>query len=177
MEGFERVMLPARPAVDIVRQHGQPHYIKIDIEHFDGPILRALFAAGIRPPYISAEAHDAEGFCALVALGGYTGFKLVDGDIVDKQYSNVAVDVGGRSEKYAFPYDSAGPFGEEVLGPWMNRDDFLRFLAFEGYGWKDVHATTLHDPKGGDRVTLTRYLLSRRFLLRLARLARWKLRG
>ena len=76
---FDRVVLPAVAVVDLIARFGAPHYIKIDIEHYDEAILRALFAANIRPPFISAESHSFEVFAALVALGGYRAFKLVDG--------------------------------------------------------------------------------------------------
>ncbi|SDB18623.1 hypothetical protein SAMN05660653_00921 [Desulfonatronum thiosulfatophilum] len=42
---------------------------------------------------------------------------------------------------YSFPLHSAGPFGNDVDGAWMNASTFLRVLALEGLGWKDIHAT------------------------------------
>lgn len=143
---FERVQLPSAPIIDIVKERGTPHYIKIDVEHHDAAILRSLFEAGIRPPYISAESHSAEVFSLLVSLGHYDSFKLIDGGTVSWVYANrrVVNDSDGVTVRYSFPAHSAGPFGEDIDGEWMTADNFLRLLALEGLGWKDVHATTCH---------------------------------
>jgi FkbM family methyltransferase len=75
-EKYDRIQLRARPASEIVAQYGAPHYIKIDIEHSDAEILAELFAADLRPPYISAESHSIRVLAELVAGGGYRQFKL-----------------------------------------------------------------------------------------------------
>ncbi len=140
---FEHVRLPSTSILDIVAARGAPFYVKIDVEHYDAAILRSLFDAGIRPPYISAESHNADVFALLVSLGRYDSFKLVDGDTVSSVYSDRKV--FNDSEKalipYSFPAHSAGPFGDDVDGEWMNADNFLLLLAVEGLGWKDIHAT------------------------------------
>lgn len=138
---FDKVLLPSRSVLDIVKQHGEPHYIKIDIEHYDEKILRALFENGICPPFISAESHSIEVFALLLALGRYRSFKLVDGRTVADKYKRHVIQVNGESTEYTFPAHSAGPFGEDVLGPWMTANDFFTRLAQEGLGWKDIHAT------------------------------------
>lgn len=140
---FDKVILPSKNISDIVRAHGDPYYVKIDIEHYDAQILRALFAAGVVPPYISAESHSVEVFAVLVALGGYDAFKMVDGHTVSQVYANrrIARDGQGAAVTYSFPYHSAGPFGDDVDGPWLTASNFLRVLALEGLGWKDIHAT------------------------------------
>ncbi len=140
---FDKVELPSKNVCDIIRSHGEPHYIKIDIEHYDAAILRALFSAGIMPPFISAESHSIEVFALLLLQGRYNAFKLVDGRTVRKVYRNrlITSETQGDPIQYSFPYHSAGPFGDDVDGPWMVADDFVRVLAIEGLGWKDIHAT------------------------------------
>jgi hypothetical protein len=68
----------------------------------------------------------------------------------------------GQQILYSFPFHSAGPFGNDVDGAWMTGDNFLRVLALEGLGWKDIHATNtaVADPLTflGDRVWLRRCL-------------------
>lgn len=145
-EQFDRISVPAVNVVELVRRHGAPHYIKIDIEHYDQAILRALFANGIRPPYISAESHSIEVFALLVALGGYEAFKLVDGRSVPRRYKNALVRTESGETRYDFPEHSAGPFGADVAGPWMTRDNFFRVLAFAGLGWRDIHASRVDAP-------------------------------
>jgi FkbM family methyltransferase len=140
---FEKVLLPSRNVADIIRNYGSPHYVKIDIEGYDAHVLRGLFAAGIFPSFISAESHSIDVFALLVAQGRYSAFKLVDGPSVSHVYRNRRVTSGTQGEqiRYSFPYHSAGPFGDDIDGPWVTADDFLRVLAFEGLGWKDIHAS------------------------------------
>lgn len=141
VDEFTEVTLPSATAVSIIERYGPPYYVKIDIEYYDGPVLQDLFSHNIFPPYISAESHDVSVFATLVTLGGYDAFKLVDGDSVARVYKDRHLHTDGGVICYSFPDHSAGPFGEDVDGPWMTANAFLRVLAFEGMGWKDVHAT------------------------------------
>ena len=146
IQQFDCVRLPQQSPSSIIAKHGDPLYVKIDVEHFDAPILRHLFTHNIRPPFISAESHSIEVFALLVSLGGYNSFKLIDGGTISEKFANHPV-VGGTA--YSFPYHSAGPFGEDLPGQWMTADHFVHLLAFEGVGWKDIHATNrfVADPK------------------------------
>ncbi|MDB5452908.1 MAG: methyltransferase, partial [Caulobacteraceae bacterium] len=146
---FERVLLASRNVTELIRAHGDPHYIKIDLEHYDQVILRELFASGIFPPYISAESHSIDVFALMVALGNYGSFKLVDGKNIPIKYSNVKIDSTSGVSDYSFPAHSAGPFGEDIAGPWMTKDNFFRLLSFAGLGWKDIHASRVDDPDPG----------------------------
>ena len=130
--------------MDIVREHGTPYYIKIDVEGYDQVLLAALFSEGIRPPYISAETHSVEVFAVLVALGHYDAFKIVIGQTVHEVYQDVQI--GGEETAYSFPYHSAGPFGNDVKGYWETANTFLRTLAEAGLGWADIHASAVDAP-------------------------------
>ena len=141
LDAFREVCLPCATAASIIEKYGPPLYVKIDIEHYDGPILRDLLTHSIFPPYISAESHDMSVFAMLVAFGGYNAFKLVDGRSVPQVYSRRNLAANGGNVSYSFPPHSAGPFGEDIDGQWMTAKAFLKVLAFEGLGWKDVHAT------------------------------------
>ena len=137
---YHPIQLPAVTPVDVVRAYGLPHYIKIDVETYDEAILANLFAAGIRPPYISAESHSVDVFASLVAVGGYRRFKLVDGGTVPDRYLNHVVDTPTGQSIHSFPYHSAGPFGEDIPGDWLGPNDFFYHLASQRLGWKDIHA-------------------------------------
>lgn len=140
---FEEVLLPSKKVTQIIKEHGAPYYIKIDIEHYDAEILRALSNSNIYPPFISAESHSVDVFCMLVNMG-YMAFKLVDGHTVSEIYVDRIIP-GAQGGTYSFPYHSAGPFGNDINGKWMTADNFFRLLAFVGLGWKDIHAS-LHEP-------------------------------
>jgi hypothetical protein len=146
MDKFEQVLLPSKEVTDIIQCHGEPYYIKIDLEHYDQVILKHLFLNQVFPPYISAESHTIDIFCILVTLGGYEAFKLVDGSNVSVKYQNHGIQVGHESKAYPFPYGSAGPFGNDIDGDWMTKDNFSRLLLFAGLGWKDIHASNIDVP-------------------------------
>jgi FkbM family methyltransferase len=145
-DAFERVRVQAQSILKLIQKYGDPYYIKIDIEHYDEAILRALFQHDIRPPFISAESHSIEVFSLLVSLGRYNAFKLVDGPSVPQKYKHAPITLEGRREWYSFPHHSAGPFGEDIAGDWMTANNFFRLLAYENLGWKDIHATNQVPP-------------------------------
>lgn len=132
---YRQVMLPAASPIAIIEKHGEPFYIKIDLENYDHEVLRSLFSAGIVPPFISAESHRLEVFCLLAGLGRYCGFKLVEGAGV----ANMRLVTPG--EIYRFPPHSAGPFGDDIPGPWISAEQMMMRLCMVGLGWRDIHAT------------------------------------
>jgi FkbM family methyltransferase len=137
---FDAIRVPNRRASDVIKQFGIPHYVKIDIEHFDHIVLEDIFENGVRPPYISVESHSIQVFALLVAAG-YRKFNLVDGITVSMSYGDAKINTPQGIESYSFKYHSAGPFGEDIVSPWLDQDSFFYFLASVGLGWKDIHAT------------------------------------
>ena len=158
---FETVFVRQRRASDIIRQYGDPHYIKIDLELFDQIVLADIFDHGFRPQYISAESHTVDVFVQMVAAG-YTAFNLVDGVSVHSVYRNAKILTQGATLNYQFPHHSAGPFGEDIVSPWMDKESFFYYLASVGLGWKDIHATLLDVPTSRQRRVIVsfRQLLS-----------------
>jgi len=140
---YDRVTLASRPVMQIIERHGAPYYIKIDIEGFDDVLLEQLLRNGVRPPYISAESQNVRVFALLAGMGGYSAFKLVDGESVATKYKDHAIQGNGGVERYSFPRHSAGPFGDDVAGEWMNAEDLFYALAEAKLGWKDIHATSV----------------------------------
>lgn len=154
---YDRVLLPSKPVIELLREYGVPYYIKIDMEHSDEAILKALLRHGVRPPFISAELQSIQIFALLAGMGEYNAFKLVEGATVAKKYTNHAICVGDHHETYSFPAHSAGPFGEDVAGDWMNADDLFEVLAVKKPGWKDIHATHLAQLDTASRARKKRY--------------------
>jgi len=145
---YASVSLMARPIGDIILEHGNPYYIKIDVEGYDGALLSALFSAGIRPDYISAEAHTIDVFARLVADGTYKSFKIVDGRNVQADYcSRDIIDHhSGALTTFKFSEHSSGPFGNDIYSEWLTADAMLLLLAEVGFGWKDIHASRIDFP-------------------------------
>jgi FkbM family methyltransferase len=147
LANFTQLRLPARRASEIIREHGHPLYLKVDLEHYDQAVLEEVLSAGIRPQYLSAESHSIEIFALMVAIGGYRSFKLVDGPSVGELFKNhTIVTLHGEHRQHAFAHHAAGPFGNDIPGPWMTADNFFRLLAYERLGWKDIHATNCVEP-------------------------------
>ena len=100
INNFNKIKLKSKNAVDIIKEFGEPYYIKIDMEGQDHLILKDLFLSKIKPPYISAEAHKIEVFTILSALGEYESFKLVIGADVHKKYKDHKIKTKNDFLKY-----------------------------------------------------------------------------
>lgn len=137
---FLEISVEAKRASDIVKEHGAPHYIKLDVEHYDQKVLADLFSHDIYPDFLSAEAHSVQVFCLMVSAG-YRSFNLVDGSTVHIDYSAATISTPTGIEQFAFRHHSAGPFADDIASPWYNEDSFFYILAKQGLGWKDVHAS------------------------------------
>jgi FkbM family methyltransferase len=156
INNFEKILLPAARASEIIQTYGSPYYVKIDIEGYDQAILQDLFAANIRPEFISAESHNIDIFSLLFTCGNYKAFKLLDGFFVNKNYKNAVIQTVDGPQHYSFPAHSAGPFGEDILGSWMTANNFFYFLSKQQLGWKDIHATNTVEPDPTYQPTTTK---------------------
>lgn len=143
IENFEIVKLPQRKASSIILEHGEPLYIKIDLECYDKYILQDLCQNSIKSTYISVEAHDFIVYEILKNMG-YKVFNMVEGRSVSKLYQDLPIiDYLGNSVNYSFPYDSSGPYGSDVVkSPWMKTWQMNIFLKETKPGWKDIHASS-----------------------------------
>lgn len=151
---FRKIEVPSVSVVELISQYGRPYYVKLDAEGYDAQLLRAMFAHDIRPPFISAECHDAEVFALMLAMGGYGSFKIIDGARVSAEYAHHRIETNAGIEIYSFPEHSAGPFGDDIHGPWLTGNAALLHLARIGLGWTDVHATTTTLPGARSGPTL-----------------------
>jgi FkbM family methyltransferase len=134
------VPVQMRRLSSLIKEFGEPYFLKIDVEHADAIVLRDLLENGIMPPLISAESHAIDVFCLLVTMG-YRKFKLVDGASVQAVYADHpirTVDSGIRN--FRFQRHSSGPFGEDIPGPWLDSNELLDQLLAGGLGWVDIHA-------------------------------------
>jgi len=67
----------------------------------------------------------------------------VDGRSVVETYKEIPfVTLSGHTQTYTFPFHSAGPFGDDILGDWFSAGAMLIKLGVHGCGWKDIHATS-----------------------------------
>jgi FkbM family methyltransferase len=157
---FDEVMLPSKSVLSLIERYGHPHYIKIDIEGYDHEIVRNLIENRIFPEFISAESHSIEVFALLASSNFYTSFNLVDGRSVVEKYKNTPISTLAGPEYFSFPSHAAGPFGEDINSPWMTSEHFFELLAYEGLGWKDIHATNRPLAKPENKVYFSDYVKS-----------------
>lgn len=142
MKEFMEIRVQSKNIISLIHEHGAPYYIKIDIEHFDHIILEELFSNNIFPPYISAESHSPEIFNIFISTDRYKKFKLVDGYWLSTTYKDRLYTLNdGTIVHYSFPYHSAGPFGNDIDGPWLDKTGLHNLLTRVGLGWKDIHAS------------------------------------
>jgi hypothetical protein len=123
------------PAVDFgecLRDHGVPHYMKIDIEAADMLCLEALLDVepSQRPAYASIEA-ESERWSAVVRQFellerlGYSRFAIVQQGNVGGRVAPIRTR-DGRTIPFRFEMDGSGPFGDDLPGPWIDRREALR---------------------------------------------------
>jgi FkbM family methyltransferase len=142
LDQYLKVKLPSRNVISIIKDYGEPYYIKIDLEHYDSYVLKELFLRMIYPKYLSIESHSREILDIIVQDGKYKSFKLVVGSQVPKKYKNRTID----NFNYSFPGHSAGPFGNDIDGHWLGKKNFLFLLSVVGFGWKDIHCSLEDKP-------------------------------
>jgi FkbM family methyltransferase len=132
----------------VLREHGVPYYLKIDIEDADLAAIKSLRALSTLPPYLSAEAHSREIAQTLFELG-YRRFKLVD----QREKNEFRLwPWRWREGRYVwarFNDSHSGTFGRELPGRWLTIDEVLSAFdtvrstapLFRGEAtWHDFHA-------------------------------------
>lgn len=139
LDAWKTIEVEVRRLSDVMYFFGQAEYVKIDIEGSEATALRDLAMRGIRPRYISAEANDAATPCWLVSMG-YRAFKLGQGALPRTPDDHEISLVGGGTDRHSFGDCSAGPFGEDIPGPWMHERDMLAAWLAQEHKWCDVHA-------------------------------------
>lgn len=117
---------------EVIRAHGEPYYLKLDIEGMDRMALETLAATTSRPPYLSMETSFARranfasvelDFQTLTRLG-YNRFKIVDQDAIEQQVPPSPA-LTGRYVDYDFTSGQSGLFGEESPGEWLSAEAAL----------------------------------------------------
>jgi len=152
---------------DLLRRHGVPYYLKIDIEGNDGLCLEAL-EPGDLPAFVSVEAHRLE-YLTTLWTKGYRQFRVVDqtrhnlsplppaGKTLRGRALRTALDLAQRVRtrlgvvETRFPAGSSGPVPDEAHDGWEELEsvayDWLHHrMGHHGRGtlnpggWFDFHA-------------------------------------
>jgi len=144
-EILEVIIIPLR---SLFVEHGCPYYLKIDIEGYDLAAIKSLRGLANMSKYISVENGQSIVIEELFSQG-YHKFKFVN----QANMQNVVLPFPAKEGSYVahkFPFGASGPFGEEVDGPWLSREQVLALshsywnnpeLDANIHGWFDLHAS------------------------------------
>lgn len=137
----------------LLKKHGVPYYLKLDVEGAESHCLASLRSLGI-PEYISVEAESLECLLLLWQLG-YRQFKIVDQmrhnsrfpDFTnDSLFTRLAKRMCAYADRFKnrtfavpFPRGCSGPFGEDITGSWHTIEE-------TAYNWLHLHFG--HDNRG-----------------------------
>jgi FkbM family methyltransferase len=115
---------------DAIKEHGMPHYMKIDIEGSDMVCLWALRKFRERPDYISIESdkismsnirHEIDLLCDL----GYNSFQAIEQSEIPVSQSPPFPSREGTFAAQSFELGSSGLFGAELPDKWKPKHQIL----------------------------------------------------
>ena len=147
LKNFIELKIESKNVIEIIKKYGDPYYIKIDVEQYDEVILKEILSNNIKPNYISVEGTHLEIFDLLYNLGGYNSYKMVEGSDVEYLYRKLKIDTNSGTKKYSFIKNSAGPFGNDIHGSWMSKENFAKVIEFKQFGWRDIHCSYIDLPE------------------------------
>jgi FkbM family methyltransferase len=143
-EKWDPIEVSTMPLHQLVRDHPDTEFVKIDIEGYDFHALDSLDRADHAPRHVSCEAHAVRIPAKLIAMG-YTQFRLVNCKLQRKQLRRMVIKrLDGRQEQFRFSRECSGPYGDDLPGEWLDADQLMYLwagrLTMLGRGWYDVHA-------------------------------------
>jgi hypothetical protein len=125
---------------EVFHRYGIPYYLKVDIEGADLVVLETLLRFEGRPQFLSIESEKVdfsrlEAEFRLLADLGYKKFKPVQQQLIPGSLIRTR-NLSGDEFNHRFEMDASGPFGDDLLPPWLNYDECLREYKriFQRYG-------------------------------------------
>jgi FkbM family methyltransferase len=129
-ERYEEVRVPGMTFDEVLRTHGAPRYLKIDIEGADKVCLDAVARAPEKPDYLSFEVdfRTLDASLAVCEAGGAKAYQFVS----QMGVPNQAAPEPAREGRHAvadFEVGCTGLFGEELHGAWVTIEALRRQAA------------------------------------------------
>jgi FkbM family methyltransferase len=135
----------------LLKKHGLPYYVKLDVEGAEAHCLSSLRSIGL-PAYISVEGESLEYLLLLWQLG-YRRFKIVDQMRHNSRFpaftnhslfSRLAKQMCGYADRFknrainvTFPRGCSGPLGEDTSGSWHTVEETAYDWLHLHFGYKD----------------------------------------
>lgn len=118
---------------EMLKKHGVPYYLKIDIEGADMACLKALEKISQLPDYLSLETSRESYQAACDELGilqalGYTSFQAIEQSGIKEAQSPPNPAREGVYVDHRFEYGASGVFGRELSGTWKTPSSMKRLL-------------------------------------------------
>lgn len=123
------IEVPVVNIKSLLLKYGCPYYMKIDIEGMDLACLIKLLDSDCRPKYISLEADKVdfkklqEEFRTFARLGYGSFYIQQQADIRKHRVPSGSRE--GDYVDYSFEDGSSGPFGSDLIGPWLTTEEAL----------------------------------------------------
>jgi FkbM family methyltransferase len=158
IDDYEIISVMSKRPSEIINDFGLPYYIKIDLEHYDYNVLNELLTNNIKPKYLSVEMHNIQIIKKLFESKYFQFFNLVKGDTLSIVYPK-------------FKPHSAGPFGFDLVTPWLNENQMVSLIDSIGVGWIDIHASNDENLKLGD-LDISNYVTEENIISRIIRIVK-----
>lgn len=126
---------------EVIREHGIPHYLKIDIEGCDLICLEALKKFSRKPDCLSFESDKTcfgklTGEIELLVELGYQRFQAVEQTRIPATHVPPVPSTEGSYASHQFEPGSSGLFGAELPGSWKSKKQILRLYRFVFAGYR-----------------------------------------
>jgi FkbM family methyltransferase len=140
------ITVPRIEFANALREHGVPHYLKIDIEGVDEFCLRTLLSLERVPTYVSIESQQKSWTTLLREFDllesiGYDRFAVVQQGTIPGRAITTQTRSGAHLE-YRFEADASGAFGADV-GPWIDRQAAIQRYRRIFLGYRLLGAESL----------------------------------
>ena len=126
--------------LEVIKAHGVPYYMKIDIEGCDQVCLNTLKKLSVRPDYVSFES-DKVSFgniykeIELLAELGYIDFKAIEQSTIHTSQTSPYPPTEGKYVDRPLEFNSSGLFGSELNGRWRSKRGILNLYRFIWCGY------------------------------------------
>jgi FkbM family methyltransferase len=145
---FYTINIKSQDIISFIKKYGEAYYIKIDLENYDNKILEKILLSKIKFSYLSVEINDNKTISTLAEIENFNSYKIINGKKISKYYSNAIIeDKLKKKIKYSFLKNSAGPFGNDIKGHWMDKKNLLKVIDYANIGWNDLHVSVYDKAK------------------------------
>lgn len=142
INNFYFINIRSQDIMSLIKNYGEPYYIKIDLENYDNKILKKILSSEIKFSYLSVEINNKETISILTKIENFSSYKIVNGKKIIKQYSKAIIKNKFQKKiKYSFLANSAGPLGNDIKGHWMDKANLLKVIDYGNVGWNDLHVS------------------------------------